>query len=144
MVESLIHPVKERVERDLPRVVGPGLGAIEFGSDFLPKAVSPDDGGGAVGLDALSGGTEEQIFFVTRLALAQVIAAGGREAIVLDDPLVYTDAVRMARILPLLAEAARSCQILLFTCHPERYRGLPAAREFDLAALRRSVSSPIA
>ena len=38
----------------------------------------------------------------------------------------------MARVLDVLEESTRHLQILIITCHPERYRGLEAARFIDL------------
>ena len=51
-----------------------------------------------------------------------------------DDPpaaMRYTEA-RLARIATILDEAAERFQIVLLTCHPERYRGLPNTEFFDL------------
>ena len=41
----------------------------------------------------------------------------------------------VARITTILDEAAERFQIVLLTCHPERYRGLPNAHFFDLETL---------
>jgi uncharacterized protein YhaN len=54
---------------------------------------------------------------------------------VLDDVLTATDAARLARILTILEEAAQRLQVLIITCHPERYRGLDGAQFFDLEAM---------
>jgi uncharacterized protein YhaN len=89
--------------------------------------------------EALSGGTEEQLFFVTRLALAEVLAAGRRTLVLFDDPLVNSDLNRIARTLPIIEEAARSLQIVIFTCHPEAYRGLSDTSSFEIGGLRRVV-----
>jgi hypothetical protein len=55
--------------------------------------------------------------------------------VVLDDVLNATDTGRLARMLTLLEEAASRLQIVILTCHPERYRALEAAAFFDLRAL---------
>ncbi len=49
-----------------------------------------------------------------------------------DDVFTYTDTTRLTRIATILDEAAERFQIILLTCHPERYRGLPNAEFFDL------------
>jgi len=49
-----------------------------------------------------------------------------------NDVFTYTDTTRLARITTILDEAAERFQIVLLTCHPERYRGLPNAEFFDL------------
>ncbi len=38
----------------------------------------------------------------------------------------------LARVMRVIEEAAEKLQILILTCHPERYRGLEGARFFDL------------
>lgn len=68
-------------------------------------------------------------------ALAEVAFPEGRQLVVLDDVFTYTDTSRLARIATLLDEAAERFQIVLLTCHPERYRGLPNAEFFDLEQL---------
>jgi uncharacterized protein YhaN len=87
---------------------------------------------GPVAVGQLSGGEKEQIHLVTRLALADVLAKDERQLVVFDDILTFTDAGRLARVLKLLEEAAQRLQVLVLTCHPERYRGLGSAQFMDL------------
>jgi len=54
--------------------------------------------------------------------------------VVLDDVLTATDAGRLARVVNVLEDAAQRLQVLILTCHPERYRGLRQAVFFDLEA----------
>ena len=42
---------------------------------------------------------------------------------------------RATRVLTLLEECADRLQIVILTCHPERYRGLEEAKFFDLQPL---------
>jgi len=42
-----------------------------------------------------------------------------------------TDTARLARVLTLLEECADRLQIVILTCHPERYRGLESAAFLD-------------
>ena len=67
-----------------------------------------------------------------RLALANVLAKDARQLVVLDDVLNATDAGRLARLLTLLEEMSALLQIVILTCHPERYRGLAEAKFFEL------------
>lgn len=83
-------------------------------------------------MDQVSGGEREQIYLATRLALAELLALNERQLVVLDDVLTFTDAARMARVLDVLEESAQRLQILIITCHPDRYRGLNGAKFFDL------------
>lgn len=59
--------------------------------------------------------------FRHRLAVAQQLATDERQVLILDDVLVNTAPVRQDRILG--AQAGR-LQILISTCHPDRYCGI--------------------
>ena len=72
-------------------------------------------------------------------ALADVLARGERQLVVLDDVLTATDTGRFARVMGVLEEAAQRLQVLILTCHPERYRGLAGANFVDLEAIVRGV-----
>jgi len=135
-VASVVVPVQDRATELLCRITGVPLGAVRFSESFLPEHVVPDGLDGPRELDRLSGGEQEQVHLAVRLALAETLYADQRHLLVLDDVLTATDPNRLARALDLLAEAAERYQILIFTCHPEPYRHLPAARYFDLQAMR--------
>jgi uncharacterized protein YhaN len=66
------------------------------------------------------------------MAAAQVVARGtGQPAgvpVVFDDVLGFSDADRLERLVGVLRVVGQDAQILVLTCHPERYRGLGAAR----------------
>ena len=105
-----------------------------MGDTFEPAGVVPEVVGQAVTLDNLSGGEQEQLYLATRLALAEVLGKEERQLVVLDDVLTATDAGRLARVVNVLEESAQHLQLLVLTCHPERYRGLRHAAFFDLEA----------
>jgi len=65
----------------------------------------------------ISVGTREQLSTLYRLALAEYLST----TVVLDDQLVQSDATRMDWFRALLAEKARSFQIVVFTCRPGDY-----------------------
>jgi uncharacterized protein YhaN len=66
----------------------------------------------------LSTGTREQIYLALRLALLDALDhTGERMPLLLDEVLVNWDSLRRARGLDLLADLARSRQVLLLTCH---------------------------
>jgi uncharacterized protein YhaN len=83
-------------------------------------------------LHNLSGGEQEQLYLVARLALAEVLAKHQRQLVVLDDVLNATDSGRLARLLNLMEEVSDRLQIIILTCHPERYRALEGAEFFEL------------
>ena len=71
--------------------------------------------------EVLSRGTRDQLYLCLRLALADEITAGGESLpLILDDPLVNFDDERMGAALRLLAELARTRQVILLTCHGEQ------------------------
>jgi len=131
-VASLTGPVEAAATRTLRRIAGPRIGRIQIGENFEPSAVVPDAVASGVPLDNLSGGEQEQLYLATRLALAQALRKGERQLVVLDDVLTASDSGRLARVMNVLKEAAQDLQILILTCHPERYRALKSAKFFDL------------
>jgi DNA repair exonuclease SbcCD ATPase subunit len=67
--------------------------------------------------DRMSVGTREQLSTLYRLCLGEYL----QTTIVLDDQLVQSDDTRMEWFRGLLAEKARSFQIVVFTCRPGDY-----------------------
>lgn len=134
---AVAMPVEAAATRMLQRIAGERLGPVQFGEGFEPAHVLPGAAGASVSIDNVSGGEREQIYLATRLALAEVLTRDERQLVILDDVLTATDTGRLARIMTILEEAAQHLQILVLTCHPERYRGLDGARFVDLEALMR-------
>jgi uncharacterized protein YhaN len=135
IVAAIAAPVETAATRMLSRIAGPRLGTIRLTDAFVPFGVQPELSGDKVDLGNLSGGEQEQLFLVTRLALGEVLARKERQLVVLDDVLNATDTARLARMLTLLEEASERLQIVILTCHPERYRALESAKFFDLQPL---------
>lgn len=136
-LSSVAGPVEAVATRYLHRIAGGALGRVRLEPTFDPGGVRPEISDSPVSLEHLSGGEKEQIHLATRLALAGVIAKNERQLVVLDDVLTATDAGRLARALSIIEEVAERLQVLVLTCHPERYRGLNGARFFDLEAVLR-------
>jgi DNA repair exonuclease SbcCD ATPase subunit len=140
-VAAVAGPVEAAATRIFQRVAGRRLGRVQFGGDFAPLHVLPEMAGGPVPVENASGGEKEQIFLAARLALAEVLAKDERQLVVLDDVLLATDAPRLARVMSVLEEAAQRLQVVVLTCHPERYRGLGTAQFLDVEALVASAPS---
>ncbi|MDE0380494.1 MAG: AAA family ATPase [Rhodospirillales bacterium] len=90
--------------------------------------------------DILSGGTQEQIALLVRLAFARMLARAGTPApVILDDAIVYTDDDRIERMFDALTRQARDLQIVVFSCRQKAFRDLggrglgilPAAQSQD-------------
>jgi len=76
-------------------------------------------------IDILSGGTQEQIALLVRLAFARMLAASGRIApVILDDALVFTDDDRIERMFNALHRQAGDMQIIVLTCRQRAFRSL--------------------
>ena len=62
---------------------------------------------------------------IARLAYADLLKAAGKPTlIILDDALVHSDDARLERMKRVLFDAARRHQVLLFTCHPDKWRDM--------------------
>ena len=88
--------------------------------------------GGEEELAALSGGTQEQIALLTRLAFARLLARTGRPIpVILDDPLAFADEARAAGMRAALEAVGAEVQIIVLTCRDAALRrapgGTPAA-----------------
>lgn len=80
-------------------------------------------------LDNLSGGTQEQIAILTRLAFARLFQGQGRHMpIVLDDALVYSDDARIVKMFTALTRVAQDQQIVVFTCRTMAFMELGGTR----------------
>ena len=132
VMQSILGPIRLRANHILQRIAGTRFDGILFDESLLPSGISPRSVDETVSLDQISGGEREQVYFAVRMALAEVAFNNERQLVVLDDVFTYTDTPRLARIATILDEAAERFQIILLTCHPERYRGLPNAKFFDL------------
>jgi uncharacterized protein YhaN len=131
-VAAVAAPVETAATTMLHRIAGGRLGRIRLGEGLTPMNLEVGETDAPVMLDDASGGEREQIFLTTRLALAEVLAREERQLVLLDDVLTATDTARMARIMYLLEESADTTQIVILTCHPERYLALDGAEFFDV------------
>ncbi|HOL96153.1 MAG TPA: SMC family ATPase [bacterium] len=141
-IAAVTGPVETIASRILYRIAGSRLGRIRLNEKFTTAAVLPDTYDNEVPMDLLSGGEQEQCYLATRIALAEVLSRHDKQLVVLDDTMVFTDPGRFSRVLNILEEYAEKMQLLILTCHPERYFGLESATRFDLEALRRCAGNP--
>jgi exonuclease SbcC len=84
--------------------------------------------------DALSQGAKEQLMLALRMAVASAAADSEPQLLILDDVLVNTDPIRQQRVLDLLQTAAERLQILVLTCHADRYRGVGNSCRIEFTA----------
>jgi uncharacterized protein YhaN len=119
--QRYLSPFRVRLEQ-LGRIVfGPTL-SVEL-DDQLRIARRTLDGT-TVEFDQLSGGAREQLGILARLACAMIVADDSGVPVVFDDALGWTDPGRLDRMGAAIALAGRSCQIVVLTCTPGRYRSV--------------------
>ncbi|SNC63744.1 DNA repair exonuclease SbcCD ATPase subunit [Kytococcus aerolatus] len=130
---SYVRPFREAVEE---------LGAVLHGEGFAVE-VAPDLtitertlGGRPVPVSQLSTGAREQLAVLTRLAVARVVDPVQGVPVVLDDALGWTDPNRLLRMGRALERAGRDSQVLVLTCTPGRYDGVPSAHVVRIDELR--------
>jgi DNA repair exonuclease SbcCD ATPase subunit len=110
---------------------------------LMPRAaVRIDDGLGVASVtrkehgedefESLGGGSREQFGLLVRLAMAKVLGGDEPLPVMLDDSLVFTSSLRFEGVANLLAHVARSLQVIVFTCHWDRFRPLGPDRAIDL------------
>lgn len=133
---ALLDDTAGAVARDagvlLRQITGAPLGELQLTAGLAPHALAPASWSEAVELRQFSGGENEQIHFATRLALADRLSVRERQLVVFDDVLMATDPERLERILALLDQRRERLQVLILTCHPERFAGLAGAHRVAL------------
>jgi hypothetical protein len=146
-VQQVMGPIGGRVLRWSQAIGLSEYREVRFGDRFLPEGiVLSNDGVNKVHeLADESYGTSEQLSLLVRLALGGALAKDEPMVAVLDDPLAHADALKHRRILDIVRMAAEGnpawqppggrLQILVFTCHPERFDYLTTGRHIDLASL---------
>jgi DNA repair exonuclease SbcCD ATPase subunit len=122
VVEKLTAPVQLRVRPYLQELF-PGCG-LDTGEHLDILGLQSQQLNEPFG--ELSGGAQEQVSLLTRIGLAEVLAANGTLPLVLDDALINTDPERIRQIQRLLFRAADNLQIILFSCHDLLFDGLGA------------------
>jgi uncharacterized protein YhaN len=73
--------------------------------------------------NSLSVGTREQLSVLTRLSFANVLSENNCPALViLDDVLVYSDAMRLQKMQAALKSASERFQVIILTCRPDDWQ----------------------
>ena len=123
--QAYVAPLREKIEQ-LGRLLFDENFGVEVSEDLAitSRTVSR----ATVPFDFLSGGTREQLSLIARLACAMIVSKDGEGApLIVDDALGYTDPERLKLMGAVLAKAGESCQIIILTCIPDRYRSIGEA-----------------
>lgn len=117
--EAYVAPLRERIESFAQVVFGRQV-HIELGSNLQIASRILD--GQKVDFRSLSTGAREQLSLLSRLACACMVSEVGGVPLLLDDALGNTDPGRLRNMGAVLALAGKSCQVIILTCMPDRYR----------------------
>ncbi|AOR80279.1 AAA family ATPase (plasmid) [Novosphingobium resinovorum] len=122
---SITGPVASRAARHVGRIL-PGAEPA-FGDDLGLSTIRR--AGVDEACEQLSRGTQEQLAILTRLAFADMLLEEGRPvSLILDDPLVYSDDVRLDAMTDLIVEASERMQVILLTCRERAFRHVAGTR----------------
>jgi uncharacterized protein YhaN len=117
---EVVAPLASRVAARVEALTRSRYQAVQFDGEL--RLASLQQAATLAPVEDLSFGTQEQLLLLTRLCLAELLGENGApQAVILDDNLVHTDAPRMETACQLLESASEHIQIVIFTCHPERY-----------------------
>jgi len=146
-VQRVIGPVEGRVLEWAKSIGLNEYHEVRFGDKFLPDGIVRQSSslGPAIAIEDEGYGTSEQLSLLVRLALGGILAKTEPAVAILDDPLAHTDPAKHRKILNIFRIAtegnkawnppAGPLQIIILTCHPDRFDYLAGARHYDLAQL---------
>ena len=120
---DIVAPLRQRLSCRIQSLTQSRYQSVVMQHDFKAESLLTANGQNAPLLD-LSFGTREQLAFLSRLCLAEMLSEKERNLVVFDDNLVHTDPGRLELACDMLETASQSVQVLLLTCHPERFRQL--------------------
>ena len=120
--ERYFQPVMAELQ-PLLRLLWPEADLRFDGDSLLPTTLIRNGREEDIGI--LSGGTQEQIALLVRLAFARLLARSGQPApVILDDALVFTDDDRIERMFDALHAQAQDLQIIVLSCRQRAFRDL--------------------
>ena len=133
LLDALTEPVRDEASRIFQLITDSPERSIELQPNLSLAGVrvGREDPQAIGALAEFSIGTQEQLMMSVRLALGHFLGQVERQLVVLDDPLVNTDSDRLQRILRLLETASETLQIVILTCHIDRYQDISGKR-FDI------------
>ena len=130
------HDVAARIQALATGTVIQLTGGNAQGVAFDPKTLAPVEAqvpchGFRARLEQFSRGTREQVALACRLQIGILLSQERqRHMLLLDDPLAHTDARRLKAAFDVLVEVSKDLQLIIFTCHEDRYRALGDAAKF--------------
>ncbi len=121
--KAVLAPLEQRLTAALAELSGDATREV-FLDEHLQIAGLGRTRDAVYAFDDLSQGAKEQLLLCLRIAVVQELATDEPQVLLLDDVLVNTDSVRQERILDVLGALSAKLQIVILTCHADRYRGV--------------------
>ncbi len=138
--ERFARRLEDYAARTFATITAGRYGEIKVDPTTLEVNVRVPETKAFIPLDRLSAGTRDQAYLVTRIAMARMFSEGlETPPLLLDDPVAFWDEARIARLLPLLAEAAATMQTVVFTAS-EAFA--TAAAGFGATVIRLEAQTP--
>lgn len=148
IMEAIRETMTELKEKSLPavlegacdffqRLTGDAYSAIEIHPDGHFEAVRKDNL--RFRIAELSQATKEQAYLALRFSLAVSMQKSHPFPIIMDDPFVHFDRLRLQQVINLIKELQADHQFIYFTCHEEMCAAWPEAQIIDVSNTGRSV-----
>jgi chromosome segregation ATPase len=134
-VRTVLGPLEQRLSASFAELTGDRHRSVFLDENLAVLGTGRSrDARELILFDNLSQGAKEQLLLALRAAVALELSHSEPQLLILDDVLVNTDGIRQTRVLDFLTTLAQQVQILVLTCHPERYAGV---------GQRLSISEPV-
>ncbi|MBN1916239.1 AAA family ATPase [Candidatus Dojkabacteria bacterium] len=111
--------IKEFVKMYLARLTQDRYSDVKIEKNLSIQVFSKEKGDWIDPVSVLSKGTVDQIYFLTRLAILDLVAKDSNPPIILDDPFVTFDETRKETTKEILKEIGEKHQVILLTHHEE-------------------------
>ena len=131
--DAIAQPLLEKLDHYGGSVFGPGT---KFAIDENLTISSRTNDSGTFDVDVLSGGAQEQLDILLRLAAAGVMEGGQGAPVIIDDALGYSDPDRLRRMNNAISRAGRDMQVLVLTCDAARFDLISDARHENIHNLK--------
>jgi uncharacterized protein YhaN len=117
-LSSITDNLKEKIQGYFAVFTNGKYKQVEINKDSkgnLEFWIYSDEKGGLAKPDELSGGVVDEFYLACRLALVKLIFGDKKPPLILDDPFVNFDSVRLANTLNFFKTLASDYQIIIFT-----------------------------
>jgi uncharacterized protein YhaN len=116
---EVLSSVEEALEKEIQKYLAiftdDKYKQVRVDKETLEFWVYSDEKGGWAKPEELSGGAIDEFYLAFRLALAELIFGDKRPPLILDDPFVNFDSVRLDKTLDFFKTLASDYQIIIFT-----------------------------